>query len=108
MAYSLKTKISSFLLARLYLPEAHPKHPLPVAYEDSWNALQWAASHAVEETINIEEEPRVTKHEDFGKIYIGGDSSRGNIAHNILLRPGAKSLPGDVKIFGGFLYHPYL
>lgn len=81
---------------------------MPVAYEDSWNALQWAASHAVEETINIEEEPRVTKHEDFGKIYIGGDSSRGNIAHNILLRPGAKSLPGDVKIFGGFLYHPYL
>ncbi|KAL2469931.1 putative carboxylesterase [Abeliophyllum distichum] len=25
-----------------------PEHPLPVAYEDSWTALQWVASHVIE------------------------------------------------------------
>lgn len=26
-----------------------PEHPLPAAYEDSWTALQWVASHASED-----------------------------------------------------------
>ncbi|CAI9776316.1 unnamed protein product [Fraxinus pennsylvanica] len=65
-----------------------PEHPLPIAYEDSWET--W-----------------LTEHGDFSKIYIGGDSAGGNIVHNILLQAGAEPLPGDVKIVGGFLSHPY-
>ncbi|KAL2463947.1 putative carboxylesterase 2 [Forsythia ovata] len=83
-----------------------PEHPLPVAYEDSWTALQWVASHAIEKP-GMEKEPWLTEHADFGKIYVGGDSAGGNIVHNILLRAGAEPLPGDMKILGGFLSHPY-
>ncbi|KAL2463801.1 putative carboxylesterase 2 [Forsythia ovata] len=83
-----------------------PEHPLPVAYEDSWSALQWVASHVIANT-SIEKDPWLTEHGDFGKFYIGGDSAGGNIAHNILVRAGTEPLPGDVKILGGFLSHPH-
>ncbi|KAL2463948.1 putative carboxylesterase 13 [Forsythia ovata] len=83
-----------------------PEHPLPVAYEDSWTALQWVASHVIEKP-GMQKEQWLTEHADFGKIYVGGDSAGGNIVHNILLRAGAEPLPGDVKILGGFLSHPY-
>ncbi|XP_022861638.1 2-hydroxyisoflavanone dehydratase-like [Olea europaea var. sylvestris] len=83
-----------------------PENPLPIAYEDSWTALQWVASHLTENP-GIEKEPWLTEHGNFSKIYIGGDSAGGNIVHNILLRAGAEPLPGDVKIVGGFLSHPY-
>ncbi|XP_022861622.1 2-hydroxyisoflavanone dehydratase-like isoform X3 [Olea europaea var. sylvestris] len=83
-----------------------PQHPLPIAYEDSWTGLQWVSSHVTEKP-GIEKEPWLTEHSDFSKIYIGGDSAGGNIVHNILLRAGAEPLPGDVKIVGAFLSHPY-
>ncbi|KAL2463951.1 putative carboxylesterase 2 [Forsythia ovata] len=83
-----------------------PEHPLPVAYEDSWTALQWVASHVVANT-SIEKDPWLTKHGDFGRIYIGGDSAGGNIAHNIAIQAGVEPLPGDVKILGSFLSHPF-
>ncbi|CAA3019846.1 2-hydroxyisoflavanone dehydratase-like [Olea europaea subsp. europaea] len=83
-----------------------PEHLLPIAYEDSWTAIQWVASHAIA-NANIEKDPWVTKHGDFGKLYIGGDSAGANIAHNIVLRTGVEPLPGDVKILGLFLSCPY-
>ncbi|KAL2469935.1 putative carboxylesterase [Abeliophyllum distichum] len=83
-----------------------PEYPLPVAYEDSWTALQWVASHVVANT-SIEKDPWLTKHGDFGRIYIGGDSAGGNIAHNIAIQAGVEPLPGDVKILGSFLSHPF-
>ncbi|CAI9770983.1 unnamed protein product [Fraxinus pennsylvanica] len=83
-----------------------PEHLLPIAYEDSWTALQWVASHVIA-NASIEKDPWVTKHGDFGKLYIGGDSAGANIAHNIVLRAGVEPLPGDVKILGLFLSCPY-
>ncbi|KAL2463800.1 putative carboxylesterase 2 [Forsythia ovata] len=83
-----------------------PEHPLPIAYEDSWIALQWMASHAIKET-SVGKDPWLTEYGDFDKFYIGGDSSGANIVHNILLRAGAVPLPGNLKIVGGFLHHPY-
>ncbi|XP_027121267.2 2-hydroxyisoflavanone dehydratase-like [Coffea arabica] len=83
-----------------------PEHPLPAALEDGWAALQWVASHVVEGSC-IEKEPWLVKHGDFNKIYVGGNSAGGNIAHNMAIRAGVESLVGDVKILGGFLSHPY-
>ncbi|CAA2995042.1 2-hydroxyisoflavanone dehydratase-like [Olea europaea subsp. europaea] len=83
-----------------------PEHPLPIAYQDSWTALQWVASHVIANT-SIEKDPWITKHGDFGKLYVGGDSSGANIAHYIVLRAGVEPLPGDVKILGLFLSHPF-
>ncbi|XP_022851894.1 2-hydroxyisoflavanone dehydratase-like [Olea europaea var. sylvestris] len=83
-----------------------PEYLLPIAYEDSWTALQWVASHVIA-NASIEKDEWVTKHGDFGKLYIGGDSAGGNVAHNIVLRAGVEPLPGDVKILGSFLSCPY-
>ncbi|XP_022851891.1 2-hydroxyisoflavanone dehydratase-like [Olea europaea var. sylvestris] len=83
-----------------------PEHLLPIAYEDSWTALQWVASHVIA-NANIEKDPWIIKHGDFGHLYIGGDSAGGNIAHNIALRAGVEPLIGDVKIMGTYLCYPY-
>lgn len=83
-----------------------PENPLPTAYEDCWVALNWAASHLNEE-IGIDKEPWLTSHGDFDRLYIGGDSTGANIAHNIAIRAGTERLPSGVKILGAFLCLPY-
>nr|TKR75604.1 putative carboxylesterase 12 [Populus alba] len=45
-----------------------PEHPLPAAYDDSWTALKWVASHVngdgPEEWLN--------SHADFSKVFFYG------------------------------------
>ncbi|XP_065850506.1 2-hydroxyisoflavanone dehydratase-like [Euphorbia lathyris] len=80
-----------------------PEHPLPAAYEDSWEALQWVASHSVKNGG----EPWIQDYGDFDRFFIGGDSSGANIVHNIALRAGSEKLGGNVRISGAFVGHPY-
>ncbi|KAJ6671268.1 RECEPTOR GID1 putative-RELATED [Salix viminalis] len=59
-----------------------PEHPLPIAYDDSWTALEWLASHVngdgPEEWLN--------SHADFGQVFLAGDSAGANIAHQLAMR----------------------
>ncbi|KOM26594.1 hypothetical protein LR48_Vigan303s001600 [Vigna angularis] len=82
-----------------------PHHPLPAAYQDGWTTLQWIASHATNTAANPE--PWVLHYADFNKLYVGGETSGANIAHNLLLRAGEESLHGDLKIFGAVLSSPF-
>lgn len=82
-----------------------PEHPLPTAYEDCWDALNWVASHCTELSTN--KDLWLVTYGDFDRLYIGGDSAGGNIVHNIAMRAGNESLNGGVKIVGGFLSHPH-
>ncbi|XP_050212022.1 probable carboxylesterase 12 [Mercurialis annua] len=79
-----------------------PEHPLPAAYDDSWAALKWVASHSTgdgpEEWIN--------NHADLSKVFLAGDSAGANIAHNVGMRSGLEKL-GGVEIVGMVLIHPY-
>ncbi|KAI5649099.1 hypothetical protein M9H77_35104 [Catharanthus roseus] len=76
-----------------------PEHPLPVCYNDSMTALQWVASHVVENSINTDKlDPWLLNHGNFNKLYMGGDSAGANIVHNLAIRAGIETLPGDVKI----------
>ncbi|CAL2227403.1 unnamed protein product [Prunus armeniaca] len=84
-----------------------PENPLPIAYEDCWVALQWVTSHANNEELDDNKEPWLLNYGDFGRLYIGGDSAGGNIAHNLAMKVGAESLSGAVKILGAFLSHSY-
>ncbi|TKY51123.1 2-hydroxyisoflavanone dehydratase [Spatholobus suberectus] len=83
-----------------------PEHPLPAAYEDSWEALKWVTSHSSNDTENSE--PWLINRGDFNRFYIGGDTVGANIAHNALLRAGGGSgtLLGGVKIAGAVLAFP--
>jgi len=82
-----------------------PHHPLPAAYQDGWTTLQWIASHAADSAANPE--PWLLNYADFNKLYVGGETSGANIAHNLLLRAAIESLHGDLKIFGALLSSPF-
>ncbi|XP_061376539.1 2-hydroxyisoflavanone dehydratase-like [Gastrolobium bilobum] len=82
-----------------------PEHPLPACYDDCWAALQWVASHSTKTPTNTE--PWLIEHGDFNRVFIGGDSAGGNITHNIAMRAGTEALPGDVKLLGAILSHPF-
>ncbi|XP_061354625.1 uncharacterized protein LOC133299204 [Gastrolobium bilobum] len=82
-----------------------PEHFLPTAYDDCWAGLYWVASHATANPTNSD--PWLMNHGDFNKIFIGGDSSGGNIVHNVAMRAGVEALPGGVKLYGAYLNHPY-
>jgi acetyl esterase/lipase len=82
-----------------------PEYYLPTAYNDCWAGLCWVASHATQNPINSD--PWITNHGDFNRVFIGGDSSGGNLVHNVAMRAGVEALPGGVKLLGAYLNHPY-
>ncbi|XP_060168286.1 2-hydroxyisoflavanone dehydratase-like [Lycium barbarum] len=79
-----------------------PEYPLPIAYEDSWVAINWVASHGKGDG----NEPWLNDHPDFNRVYFGGDSAGANIAHNIAIRVGSEKLDG-IKLDGIFLACPF-
>jgi len=58
-----------------------PEHPFPAAVEDSWAALEWAASNAVELDV------------DPGRLGVAGDSAGGNLAAVAALRARDRGSP---------------
>ncbi|BFG42511.1 hypothetical protein CerSpe_287850 [Prunus speciosa] len=79
-----------------------PEHPLPVAYEDSWEALQWAAAHS---NRNGPETWR-NDYVDFDRVFVGGDSAGATLTNHVVHRAGVHRLSG-AKIVGMILLHPY-
>ncbi|KAK1607410.1 hypothetical protein QYE76_031083 [Lolium multiflorum] len=61
-----------------------PEHPLPAAYDDSWTALQWVLSSARNGSSWL------ARHGDVSRLFVGGDSAGGNIAHNLAMRAGGE------------------
>lgn len=87
-----------------------PEHPLPAAYDDSWEALKWVCSHANSEPLeqtHFEKEQWIANHGDLTRVFIGGDSAGGNIAHNVAMRAGSEPLPGNVTLVGAVISHPF-
>ncbi|XP_004294837.1 PREDICTED: 2-hydroxyisoflavanone dehydratase-like [Fragaria vesca subsp. vesca] len=75
-----------------------PTRPIPACYDDSWAALQWVATGG--------SEPWLNDYADLTRVFVGGDSAGGNIAHTLLFRVGSIGLPG-AKVVGAVLVHPY-
>ncbi|KAF5202752.1 2-hydroxyisoflavanone dehydratase [Thalictrum thalictroides] len=82
-----------------------PEYPLPIAYDDCWDALQWVVSHSHGQSGF--DEPWLTKYADFNRLFLGGDSAGANIVHNIAMRAGEHGLNQSSKILGAYLVHPY-
>ncbi|KAL1534663.1 putative carboxylesterase 2 [Salvia divinorum] len=74
-----------------------PEFPLPIAFEDSWRALKWTAEG---------EEEWINELADLKRVYLGGDSAGGNIAHNMAMRVGSER-PEGFSLQGMFLNCPY-
>lgn len=78
-----------------------PENPLPAAYDDSWEALQWISSAGGSGSGQLE--PWLTEAADLGKIILAGDSTGANIAHNMAIRLGQN----DSLFEGLVLMDPY-
>ncbi|KAF5740697.1 hypothetical protein HS088_TW11G00774 [Tripterygium wilfordii] len=81
-----------------------PENPLPVAYEDSWAALQWVASHVDGEGGG---ENWINDYADLGKLFLAGDSAGANISHHLGLKIKGSDLDAKLKIRGIIMIHPY-
>ncbi|RCV20715.1 hypothetical protein SETIT_4G079300v2 [Setaria italica] len=82
-----------------------PEHPLPAAYEYSWEGLEWVASHATGDGGGAEAEPWLAEHGDMSRVFLAGSSAGGNIAHHMAARAGEHGL--GVPIRGLLVIHPY-
>lgn len=81
-----------------------PEHPLPIAYDDTWAAVNWVTSHSINGQGT---EPWLKDHADFGRVFLAGDSAGANIAHNMAVRAGVAELPGGVNFLGMIAVHPF-
>lgn len=79
-----------------------PEHLIPTAYEDSWAALKWVASHSSGEGP----ESWLKDYADFQRVFLVGDSAGGNIVHNMAVRSATEDLCG-VKMLGICLIQPF-
>ncbi|KAI4389551.1 hypothetical protein MLD38_001766 [Melastoma candidum] len=82
-----------------------PEHPIPAAYEDSWETLLWVAEHR----HGKGPESWLNNHVDFQRLFLGGESAGGNIAHNVAMRAGSSNVWAGLglDIAGVMLIHPY-
>ncbi|KAM7254134.1 hypothetical protein ACFE04_031816 [Oxalis oulophora] len=69
-----------------------PEHRHPCAYDDGWAALKWVKTR---KWLQSGKDSRVY-------VYLAGDSSGGNIAHNVALRASEE----NVEVLGNILLHP--
>lgn len=79
-----------------------PEDPLPIAYEDTWAAVQWVAAHSKGEGP----EAWLKDHGDFERVFLAGDSAGANIAHSMARQAGIDGMVG-LKIAGTVIIHPY-
>ncbi|CAE5957923.1 unnamed protein product [Arabidopsis arenosa] len=81
-----------------------PEHPIPILYEDSWEAIQWIFTHITRSGS----EDWLNKHADFSNVFLAGDSAGANIAHHMAIRVEKEELSPEIfKISGMILFHPY-
>ncbi|KAK1395746.1 Gibberellin receptor GID1 [Heracleum sosnowskyi] len=79
-----------------------PEHPLPVAFDDSWDAVKWAALHV---SPGAGLEPWLLDSVDFDKVFLAGDSAGAGIAHQMMIRSRNEKLM--MKLAGMILINPY-
>ncbi|KFK26232.1 hypothetical protein AALP_AA8G220200 [Arabis alpina] len=78
-----------------------PEFPIPIPYQDSWDALKWVFSHI----SGYGPEHWINKHADFTKVYLAGDSAGANISHHLAIRAKTEKL--ELEISGMILIHPF-
>ncbi|CAN0838613.1 Probable carboxylesterase 12, partial [Linum grandiflorum] len=79
-----------------------PEHPLLIAYNDSWTALEWIGSHR----SGFGSKEWLTEYADLDSAFVVGDSAVANIAHRVAIRFGMEPI-GGVGLTGLILIHPY-
>lgn len=103
MYYDMYTKLAKSARAihvSVYLRLA-PENRLPAACDDGYEALLWLSSLARAES----HEPWLNQQADFSRVFLIGDSSGGNIVHEVAARAGHVDL-SPMKLSGAIPVHP--
>ncbi|KAA8519287.1 hypothetical protein F0562_013543 [Nyssa sinensis] len=103
MYYHIYTRLARHagaICVSVYLRLA-PEHPLPAACDDGFSALLWLQSLAKGES----HEPWLNAYADFNRVFLIGDSSGGNIVHDVGARAGNVDL-SPLRLAGAISIHP--
>lgn len=103
----LSTSLQIAAVLSPVLPLA-PEHRLPAAIDAAFSALLWLRSVAIGEVEVTPVVERLRETGDFSRVFLIGDSSGGNLVHEVCARAGAVG-PGllrPVRMAGGILLHP--
>ncbi|KAK7344899.1 hypothetical protein VNO77_15114 [Canavalia gladiata] len=98
--YANLVRRARLVLVSVYLPLA-PEHKLPSACDTAFAAFKWLGSVARGES----RDPWLNDLADFKRVFLIGDSTGGNIVHDVAARAGSI---GDqsVKLAGAIALHP--
>ncbi|KAI4375991.1 hypothetical protein MLD38_013794 [Melastoma candidum] len=80
-----------------------PDRPIPACYYDCRTALLWVSLHSFEN----DPEHWMNTLADLTRIFIAGNSSGGNITHYLAAKVGAVGPPGQTRVGGAILVHPF-
>ncbi|PSS01650.1 Carboxylesterase [Actinidia chinensis var. chinensis] len=98
-------RLASALPAIVLSPDYRlaPEHRLPAALEDAVSALEWVQAQS-----RAQSEVDMWQGVDFGRVFVVGDSSGGNIAHHLAVRLGVGSPElAPVTVRGYVLMAPF-
>ncbi|XP_051123433.1 probable carboxylesterase 17 [Andrographis paniculata] len=98
--YTRLARVARVVVVSVYLRLA-PEHRLPAAIEDGYGALMWLRAVAGGEVS----EPWLEERADLGRVFLIGDSSGGNIVHQVAARAG-KEGTAPVTVAGAIPIHP--
>lgn len=98
--YARLARAAKAVVVSPYLRRA-PEHRLPAACDDGFAALLWLQSIAKGESNHT----WLHDHADFSRVFLIGDSSGGNVVHQVAARAGDTPL-NPLKVAGAIPIHP--
>ncbi|XP_054816254.1 probable carboxylesterase 6 [Prosopis cineraria] len=98
--YSRLTGTARVICVSVYLRLA-PENRLPAAIDDAFSGLIWLQSVAKRE----KNPPECLVSADFNRIFLIGDSTGGNLVHEVAVRAGKHDLT-PLRVAGGIEVHP--
>ncbi|XP_022842782.1 probable carboxylesterase 15 [Olea europaea var. sylvestris] len=100
-------RLASGLQALVVAPDYRlaPEHRLPAAVDDALNSVKWLQNEILEENNS---DAWLKDGVDFGRVFIVGDSSGGNLAHHLAVKlgPGSPEL-APIRLRGYVLFAPF-
>ncbi|KAI3719612.1 hypothetical protein L6452_20514 [Arctium lappa] len=103
MYYNIYTRLAreaGAIVVSPYLRRA-PEHRLPAAIDDGYSALLWLQNLANNKT----HQPWLSSKGDFNRVFLIGDSSGGNIVHQLAKKAAGENLH-PLKLAGAIPIHP--
>ncbi|XP_015065659.1 probable carboxylesterase 15 [Solanum pennellii] len=98
--YTRLARVANAIVVSVFLPLA-PEHRLPAACDAGFAGLLWLRDVSREQG----HEPWLNEYADFNRVFLIGDSSGGNVVHQVAARAGEEDL-SPMQLAGAIPIHP--